>query len=355
VRHLQAQLQISPACALLSSVAIVEQKYPPFRWAKGVTVEHHGGVLRVSGQSPWGKLGEPSLDLLQEYRKAPKNWSKKHSGKDSPHVRFANADSDEKLLVFVKQFGPVVVCDFEEGGPPSSTSYPTLLASQDLQELRKERIAIDAAIRLISVLASSEGSDKSLALECILAIADAVRDWPRQRDRERELRSKNWNGKPDWSFDRENLDRVEECVRAAQWKPRRGKLDAASIFGNAGDHILQGHRILCELVNAFKPRMYRWANRTLEGPDYDLRYGVRPLLYFLLRRAYLEKDSVGICANERCRELFEIEKAGQRFCDPECSRLQRQREYWASIGSKQRQKRRRTKVAKKVRTKDAKS
>jgi hypothetical protein len=40
-----------------------------------------------------------------------------------------------------------------------------------------------------------------------------------------------------------------------------------------------------------------------------------------------------VCADTQCREFFEVERAGQRFCNEICSRHQRQREYSRARGN----------------------
>src|SRR5256885_7883212 len=101
--------------ALLSPMAIVEQKrgrvYPPFTWGKDITVKAGANELEVSAvvpilQEDW----DASPDPLRAYRKAISRYGgTKRQGKNSPHVEFANADNDQKLVRFIGQFGPVIV------------------------------------------------------------------------------------------------------------------------------------------------------------------------------------------------------------------------------------------------------
>jgi hypothetical protein len=101
-----------------------------------------------------------------------------------------------------------------------------------------------------------------------------------------------------------------------------------------------GHYSICELVNAFSSLVYPWGKTPIEAPHWDLTCGIRPVLYYILRREYLLKArSIGICRNTDCRQLFEIERFGQEFCSEECSRLLRQREYWKKRGKTLRKRR----------------
>lgn len=40
----------------------------------------------------------------------------------------------------------------------------------------------------------------------------------------------------------------------------------------------------------------------------DIRVGIGPLLYSILRREFLQPCDVGVCANTQCRKLFEVER-----------------------------------------------
>ena len=93
----------------------VERRYPSFAWAEPVrgndlSVVVVGDKLQISGFFPTYRHRDPPTDLLSGYGAARKSRSggKQKSGQASPHVVFANADSDEKLTAFVRAFGPVV-------------------------------------------------------------------------------------------------------------------------------------------------------------------------------------------------------------------------------------------------------
>jgi hypothetical protein len=305
-------------------MAIVEQvDYPDFRWGDDLMVRIDGGRLLVSGRRAWRRIDESSRrssDIMREYVKAPTNWSKKHSGKDAPHIRFANADTDQKLISFVKEFGPVVVCALNDN-PKRSRSVGT----QDVVELRRERTLYMAALELIAFLSTGRDAQDKRPLEHIRTIVVNTREWPDQWERERNLIGKK-GIEPRWTFTKRNLAWIESCADDATWIPS----------AEDGFTTIFHHTVICTLINAFPINVYRFRDTTIEGPSPDLKYGIRPLLYYFLRRVYLERNSVSVCANERCRQLFETERAGQRFCSADCSRQQRQREYWADRGKEQR-------------------
>lgn len=319
-------------------------EFPPFQWGTSfvakadLEVENVGDCLRVVGFDPFAALSkDPELrswDLFEKYRKAPKDWSKGRTGKSSPHIQFANADTDEKLGAFVERFGPVVASSVRKTlHSPAGDVPPILTADQNWEELRNERSLYRWALILLSELEHGEKANVSILRRCMSEIDDKVSYWPAQWSREQKLREFNKEPPITWEFGREASQRVKF---AAERRLSFGE----RIAGNSIRPVVRsGHDIICELLNAFRPWVYRWNNKPTEAPHRDLRYGVRPVLYSILRREYFEPGSVAICANTQCLEAFTIDRAGQRFCATECSLHQRQREYWATRGKKLRKRR----------------
>jgi hypothetical protein len=344
--------------ALLSLMTFVEhnlkQHYPPLVWGKDISVKARLDELEVSAVIPL--LQEDfyaAADPMRAYRKAVSRYGgAKRQGKNSPHIEFANADSDQKLVRFVQQFGPVVArsvrTEEREIIDDPFDFRPTLrvlIARQDLAELRSERRAYRSALALVSELQRGKRSDIATIRRCVLEIVECVSEWPEQWQRERQLRTSGQGHgaiQPAWLFRQDNLKHLRT------WSYFTSGEDAddhpENVFGGPSP-IEAGHHVVCELVNAFGPHVYAWGNTPVEAPDWDLTCGIRPVLYYILRREYLHQaNGVGICQNTECRDLFELERSGQEFCGDVCSRLQRQREYWRKSGKKLRQ--RRTKVRK---------
>jgi len=299
----------------------VEQGNTGFQWGEPLTkssrleVTRENDCLRVSGLLPLyaDKSGWP-CDLLRQYEMARHDWSKGPTSKNSPHIRFANASTDERLIHFVQDFGPVVARKtlLESGWPPR------LIAEQDMNELRNERLLYRSALTLIMELAQPE-PDASVIQGCIAEIANKLADWPRQWERERRLRQQS---QILWKISPESLRRIQQLSAVLQPDPLlpRG---------------VDGRIVICELLNAFRGVVF--PNR-LEFHS-SIRYGIRPLLYSILRREFLYPRDIAVCANTQCREFFEVQRAGQRFCCDSCSLHQRQRDYWKAAGKKLRDKR----------------
>jgi hypothetical protein len=325
----------------------LRRDYPPFVWGKDIRVDVGPDQLEVTAEVAF--LEEElaaAPDALRAYRQAVGRFgTQKRQGKNSPHIEFANANDDQKLIRFVQHFGPVVVSSLREEeraispeGPFNfQTSQTILMARQDLTELRNERRVYHAALVLIAELRLKKSNIQTIQ-DCILEIVKGVCEWPKQWERERQLRANGLGcaAQPQWRFGEDNLSHLETQRYLATRKNSGDPLRDA-LFGAKPAHA--GHYVICELVNAFSPLVYPWGDSPVEAPNWDLTGGIRPVLYYILRREYLQAGGIAICRNTECRDVFEIERSGQEFCSDVCSRLQRQREYWKKIGKKLRQRR----------------
>lgn len=332
----------------------MRQTYPAFVWAKDISVTVCGDELEVSGTLVMlEEEGRAAPDFLREYRQAISRYGgQKRQGKISPHIQFANAETDEELIKFVRRFGPVVVSSSRTEERPTphvidvpgvehfeySSNRTVLVAHQVLEELRRERRAYRVALSLVSELQREKYADTHRIAENVSEILQNISKWPDQWERERQLRAsgQGYLSQPAWLFRQDNLEHLEQY----EYWASREKTDDPLREALAIDPIAAGHYSICELVNAFSSSVYPWGNTPIEAPNWDLTGGIRPVLYYILRREYLLKArSIGICRNTDCRHLFEIERFGQEFCSDECSRLQRQRDYWKKRGKKLRKRR----------------
>jgi len=327
----------------------MKQEYPQFAWGIGIVVTCNGESLIVSGARPPALQNDQiAADALRDYRMAFRHFGQKRQGKNSPHIQFANANTDQKLIKFVQQFGPVLVRSsrteqrvaWSNDSSDYRTSHTTLVAEQDLQELRNEREIYRNALVLVRELKRSSGTDIPSIRNCIAAIANRTTAWPNQWKREQRLRrsGQGFLPEPPWLFNEENVRRIETLDFHATQEPSE-ELGLISVL--SANPELCGHYVLCELVNAFRPVVYVWGegNAPVEAPEPDLIGGIRPVLYYILRQEYLHAIGVGVCRNTQCLEVFDIERSGQEFCSDSCSRRQRQREYWKERGKKVRKRR----------------
>jgi len=122
-------------------------------------------------------------DLLRQYEKSPKRVAigQQRTWTQSPEMVFANADTDDKLVAFVRKFGPVVAKSVEdrnlipdtEWGPPPGPRC--LIARQDLEELRREQVIYRAALELVKRL--DHVNDRYVSFQqLMLAIDEKITD-----------------------------------------------------------------------------------------------------------------------------------------------------------------------------------
>jgi len=212
-----------------------------------------------------------------------------------------------------------------------------MVATQNLQEVRNEQVIFRAAFELAVQLNSDTIDDASIQPR-IRVIAEKIREWPRQWERECELRSSDWAqwaDKPKWQLIPEALQRVTE---ASESRPD-------PFFGFKVD----GRVVVCELLNTFPGIAFP----NLIHLHSSIKFGIRPLLYSLLRRRFAFPRGTDVCASTECRNYFNREREGQKFCSTECSRRQRQRDYWQKSGKDLRRKRSKKRVKPAKGTKDA--
>jgi len=311
-------------------MTLVEHLCTGFQWAEPrqqgqeLEVKQVGPDLHVSGLRPLYQVEDSPSDLIRQFEKSPKSRpiGQKKIGKESPDIRFANADSDDKRIAFVRRFGPVVakwvnyvppVPDEELG----VSQFPgKLIAHQDLHELRNEHLIYRAALRLI-ILLGERAFNYELARTLLREISTHIGDWPQQWERERSQR----HSEPTWKLSTESLRRIEQMASGGGGWPFLPAVDTCIV--------------ICELLNSFRSMVF--PNRLeMHG---SIKYGIRPILYSVLRRQFLAPRDFAACANTQCRDIFNLERAGQRFCSPECSQQQRQRTYWKKRGKKLRKER----------------
>jgi hypothetical protein len=325
-----------------------EHKYPPFVWAKSIQVKVVREEIEISGVVPVGDQDySRANDPLRAYRQAMARYSgAKRQGKNSPHVEFANADTVQKQILFLRRYGPVLVGSMRkeeravrsEGPFDFELTETVMFASQNAAELLREHLIYRSAWVLVSELHSGDEPNVATIRKCISTIVSNVSEWPAQWERERRLRASGlgYADEPHWTFSKQDLEQMEHWMWNAEREPSGDPL--RDLFaGPRPPHC--GHLVICQLLNAFKPLVYPWGDTPVEAPDWEIQAGIRPVLYYMLRREYLRAGGIGICRNSDCRHIFEIERSGQEFCGEECSRLQRQRDYWSIRGKKLRERR----------------
>jgi hypothetical protein len=352
--------------------------YFPMTWASDITADLKSKEeLLVTGKLSFGSDLQPSRDAFLRYLASVKlQFGQKGTGLPSPHISFANAVSDDALIAFVSEFGPVVAKTVEEVKPtkPEGMSLEDLekfdwstsiSAIQDLATLRRERQIYASALGLLAELRLGEDTaDVTVIRQHISVIAEGASYWPLQWEAEKQWRASHSPAPIAWHFDSNRSDYLWQLEydayhREPPWQDSFDKQKVGEPIDMQADFIAcetddpatwsvlltrpypAGHLTLCQLINAFDTEVWYFADRAVEAlPFESLRFGIRPALYQILKHLYLGRAGAPICRNDRCRQFFESKREGQVYCSEECSQRYRQRQYWTTTGSVQRKKRR---------------
>ena len=334
--------------------------YFPMVWGVDLAVKRlSSDLILISGKVP--VLEEDfkrGKDLYSSYLSSVRtHFAQKNSGGLSPHIRFANAASDQELLNFVEEYGPIAPIDVKQfrpeeppGPPGASLQFIAALreercATENISSLRRERRIYAAALGLLTELRKGEKKARRSAIRNYISeIVVGVEAWPDQWERESNWRVANCPFPIAWRFDSGRLDRLWNLEAAADWEPSSEDESLEARLGSAlrMSTFSAGQLVLCELVNSFPIEIEFFDNHPVESlPVEAVSFGIRPGLYLLLRRECFARGGAVICGNDRCERFFTSERAGQSFCSPVCSQQSRQRKYWSTVGSKKRKARRR--------------
>src|SRR6202030_4549506 len=97
-----------------------DSPYLPITWASDIAADPRSKEeLLVTGKLPILESDlQPSRDAFRRYLTSVKlEFGQKGTGRRSPHLTFGNAASDDALIGFVGEFGPVVAKDVVEIEP----------------------------------------------------------------------------------------------------------------------------------------------------------------------------------------------------------------------------------------------
>jgi hypothetical protein len=279
-------------------------------WGSDITVTQEGGGFLVKGRRMLSSVQKGiglELDILGQSRPLAR-WGQQRR-KMPPHVVFANAITDAKMIDFMRKWGPihgyptVTISDGLQVVSDTSKSHLYMIATppvvlevkQTLAQLRSEQKIFSGAARLIAEIQSKR--------------PDAQRVFD------------HYSRLPE-SFERDFFFNVVESTRHG-----RSSSDVA---------CYQAEVALCNLLDRFPAQITptRWG--PVELPPLDKKracgQGIRQVLYFLLRLEYLRKDRVGLGICPLCDEVFAKERRGADFCSADCSHRSRNLEYYHASG-----------------------
>lgn len=267
-------------------------------WAQQIEVERQGNTLLVTG---WGRIPDPfdakeiasesiaKMDIFRRFRRyVLRHLSEKKTTEDAGVYQFADADTDEKLISFVKEFGPV-------WGEVRSTKYEdngtmTISVAQSMKLLRYHQEEFAAATRLLQLI--NQKRNTHTAEDC----ADVFT-----------------------AIGRMHIPAFAQIVLD------NFLLTEGSICQKAASILPWAHRALCMVLNEHHPKLIPFDDRAIELPVVQDE-GIRDAIYWQLRQDYLAQRAIGTCLH--CGGHFPIRRRGAQGCSGSCSRALRNEKYW---------------------------
>ncbi|HQR65847.1 MAG TPA: hypothetical protein PLB02_00435 [Thermoanaerobaculia bacterium] len=320
-------------------------------WARDIRVEpivfRGRTFLKVTGTGVFRDAIQKDeagidLDLLGLYLEA----RRRRDVRSAPHVVFSNCRTDEELVAFIRKFGPIWTehtlpedpdtapkspescTDPQETpqedlptDPESGSELPewvhdtpideegTITVLQDLDSARHDRAAFSDLLRLVATLTPEEPEERRDARtgKRLVTLLRGSEVGPLLRDLKR---GHGFLNSPD--IETPSLPELSQLVREA-------------------------HEMVCGEFNRIKFHLVPFLDSTKKQWRLTVlprvwSHGILPALYLMLREDYIRGRRLGICGRLKCSSAFVIKRLGQRYCSDDCSRRQRQYDYYQSKG-----------------------
>jgi|GEM_PF-5306821 len=333
-------------------------------------------------------------NLLPILESRAANWSNPDRRTAEPHLRFANARTDEDLVSFLGEFGPVLGwaigdgdadrADPEDGGlgagagrggPSSSKSVRTRSASnaepadragqkptsgdtprpatsgmrawEHLPTLRAERERFAALVKLIGLL-KQPVFDRNAVLAAVGDVDLKFRPIRRTLDPTAmtrfALRANAGAARPNGRDDVSNRRRAEDSTGEHPFENRSNW---------RGSDVQLEELILTDLLTALEPFRFRPTVISM-GPRTRPRVevlpdraggGIRRVLYGQLIRELEGSGGVLTCPYANCRRIFKPERVNQKYCCKACGLRAAAKKYYETRGRRRRTEKRAARVA----------
>jgi len=268
-------------------------------WAQKVEVERQGDILLVTG---WGRIPNPvdahevdaehfsQLDIFKRFhRYVLRNLSEKQTKGDAGVYQFADASTDEKLIAFVREFGPVwgtvLSRENEENGAV------TITVAQSLERLRHEQRHFAAVVKILQQVNRNSQADAEIIRAQLCEVP-----W---------LTVYAYSMTSDWQYPEGPSDKETPA-------------------------LFWAHRALCAVLNGYPSQLVPFNGEVFELPKMSDE-GISDAIYWQLRRDYLAQRAIGSCLH--CGSHFPVYKRGTQGCSEPCRRALRNQKYWSNSKS----------------------
>jgi len=297
-------------------------------WAQKIEIETDEDSLLVTG---WGRIFGPinaremapndisNIDILKRFRRyALRQLGTRRPGDISSVYQFADATDDNRLLAFVREFGPVwgkVVSSRDE-----DENSCTLIVTQSLKRLRLEQEIFAGAVKLLQELNRNAKGDP---IEMVHAMTQIVPPQMRPPD---------------------GCSRIETCRNfkvplptgpEVMTYPIAVRFAAIAIEIWCSEKVPDddkkpaitglARQVICDLLNRHAPVLVPVEGEVIELPVIP-NEGIREALYFQLRRDFLAHRQIGTCLN--CGGHFTVFRRGTKGCSAACRTALRNQKYW---------------------------
>ena len=88
--------------------------------------------------------------------------------------------------------------------------------------------------------------------------------------------------------------------------------------------------VVATVLNAFPPLLEWNLSGMGQRPGSDLMFGVRPLIYHMIREDLLGENEIRLCRNKSCGNFFRADRRDQKCCSDECSGRVRYQKYYVT-------------------------
>lgn len=339
---------------------------PP--WADRIEVHETDSDLVVTGIGiGWQPLPSEyniglDRDLLRGFD-AGRRMSRDKS-RMAPHLRFAGSKATDQQVEFVREFGPILGTKIAEGVDPYD-----LIAHQPISILSLEQDLFSHYLELIRGLRKLKDWSRFEPI--------AIRkynDYHRSlADGDQSAIDKDLLSKSNSDFDRfllkagafkvellQEIEKVRQHVASIQelidsypenivWEsegylagvPRpfdwKESVGLGSLCNRerlshelSSNVVLYANLMLCRVFNQV-PLTLHYADSIVQDLPEATPYGIRPVLYYMLRMEYLYQREIKICGRPNCGFYFAPDRSDALFCSDLCENADKQRRHRARV------------------------
>lgn len=326
-------------------------------WADHISAKSEADALILTGK----RIDGVGLDLLDEgYRKA-----KTERGGEPLYVHFSRLSSTREVALDAVHYGAFYgeVTDYsvsevaeEPGQDHENLPFLRIVLRQPNSLVLQEIAALQAFLALLEPSRNYDGmrddlssiSELTQLYETILGnlsvLADRTKNWRSQLASEIAVRKRLYLPlETGWSWSSVAQERVEHAQ--ASFRLLRDLIDrglivdtsytAAEIFMTSPQSELRS--VVSTILNAFPP-LLEWNDSELyQHPGADLIFGIRPLIYHMIREDLLAGNEIRICRYKSCGKSFRADRRDQTCCTDLCSERVRSQKYYETKRKPERQ------------------